>query len=180
MGQGGGITRKGREQTGEKKKQVGENEAQLLAEGKQQCRAQKWGEGAGRRSGGLVLSMLLLGSVSLPSDVVPPLPTRREGTKLPKADGSYQLSPFMLEAQSRRGLFSSQYVCGARLKFTLLKSRHLPLLEKKKCGLRHGPRGPEETKTAQQLAGALAVTGIKRSSGGLLMPGRNKRNQLLR
>lgn len=33
--------------------------------------------------------------------------------------------------------------------------------------------------TAQQLAGALAVTGIKQSSGGLLMPDRNNRNQLL-
>lgn len=37
-----------------------------------------------------------------------------------------------------------------------------------------------QRQTAQQLAGALAVTGIKQSVGGLLMPDRNNRNQLLR
>jgi len=62
----------------------------------------------------------------------------------------------MLEAQSRRGFFSSQYVCRARPKFTLSKSRHLPFLEKKKQthSFHRGPRGPVETNSAAACRGA--------------------------
>lgn len=42
-------------------------------------------------AGGTVLPMLLMGLASLPSDVAPPLPARREGTELPRTDGNYQV-----------------------------------------------------------------------------------------
>lgn len=60
------------------------------------------------------------------------LTTQHEGTKLLRTDGNYQIETlFMLEAQPRWGLFSPQYVCCARLEFTLSKSGHLPLHEGK-------------------------------------------------
>lgn len=190
MGQGGGIIRKGGEQIRWKNKQTKhKGKARRAAHpGLAPCGWQTAVESPrlGRRSSerklwGLVLLMLLMGSVLFLS-VVSPLSTQHEDTKLPRIDGNYQVKtwPFMPEAQSGRGLFSSQNVCCPRLKFTLSKSRHLPILEKKNPTVSAMVPRDWQRQTAWQLAGALAVMGIKWSGRGLLMPDRNNRNQLLR